>query len=558
LNYSDHLSFCRRCGQPLARSASDPVMDTVCCTRCGARTVKGEKFCQQCGARVVIGAQETVVGACYHCGTSWRSGWLFCKTCGLDRDRALLLPTSMPVASSAARTLVSEAEEMAQVAKVFCKRCGATAKPFSRYCETCGNTLDLSKEAPPIEPAEDEVEKPVITGKLTVPPAAAAFRTQTDSPTGRLQASLSDRGPRPAAVEPLAEIERTGRKTMAINDSLTTNFPNSTDPLIARPTDPNPETMITTLPDAVSVGAEQSIERSDSQGAIVVWMIIATLAVAAGFVAWRLWTGQKNSSLSGSPSLSQSSNQSTPQPENALLGATPETAAGPNRAVAPGTPDGMVLVPGGVFRMGRNDGDEFESPAHDVEINPFFIDRTEVTNEEYQRFVSATGYRAPAHWADGKIPDGQTKFPVVNVTWDDANAYARWANKRLPTEAEWEFAARGSDGRIYPWGNNWRQDYANAGRSRNGGLVETGSYAPGASPFGALDMCGNAWEWTSSDFKDYPGKKTASSLASAGFKVIRGGAFDAAQKNVTTTYRGAISPDSVPDKTGFRCARDIQ
>src|SRR5262245_24349844 len=216
LNYADQLNYCRRCGQPLARSASEPVIDTVCCTRCGARTVRGEKFCQHCGARGVAPTPETVIGACYNCGTSWRSGWLFCKTCGLDRDRALLLPTSMPAAPSSARTILSEAEEIGEVAKVFCKRCGATAKPFSKYCETCGNTLDLSKEAPSLEepskldspakglpvkdlpakdlPAkdrvDDETEKPVITGKLVVPPAAAAFRTQSDSPTGRLQASL--------------------------------------------------------------------------------------------------------------------------------------------------------------------------------------------------------------------------------------------------------------------------------------------------------------------------------------------------------------------------------
>jgi serine/threonine protein kinase, bacterial len=218
----------------------------------------------------------------------------------------------------------------------------------------------------------------------------------------------------------------------------------------------------------------------------------------------------------------------------------------------------MVFVPGGIFKMGRDDGDELERPAHIVEVKPFFIDRNEVTNEEYQRFVSATGHRAPAHWAGGKIPEGQTNFPVVNVSWDDANAYARWANKRLPTEAEWEFAARGTDGRIYPWGSGWKRDYANAGRSRNGALIETGRYGPGASPFGALDLCGNVWEWTSSEFADYPGRKIASSLAGAGLKVIRGGAYNVMPQRATSTYRGAVPPDRFFDKTGFRCAREAQ
>ncbi|MGE0132639.1 MAG: SUMF1/EgtB/PvdO family nonheme iron enzyme [Blastocatellales bacterium] len=565
LSYPDHLSFCRRCGQPLARSASDPVMDTICCTRCGARTVKGEKFCQQCGSGVGAGAQETVVGACYHCGTSWRSGWLFCKTCGLDRDHALLLPTSMPGAPSSARTLSGAAEEMTEIVKVFCKRCGAAAKPYSRFCETCGNTIGLPKEAAEEELAESEVKGAVITGKLAAPPAAPAFRTQTDSPSSRLQTPPSDYGQYPTVIEPLADGAGGGRKTIAINDSLTANFPDETDGLASRPTNPNPETVITTLPmnapDAAPFGAEQSIQQSDSRGSTVVWMIIIVLTVAAAGVAWRLLNNQKGANRPADSPVSQAADQSTAQTITASPEALPSAAPGPEQPAGPAIPaipDGMVFVPGGDFKMGRDDGDEFESPAHAVNVKPFYIDQLEVTNEEYQRFVSATGHRAPTHWINGKIPDGQTKFPVVNVSWDDANAYARWANKRLPTEPEWELAARGTDGRVYPWGNVWRQNYANAGRGKEGDLVETGRYESGASPFGALDMCGNAWEWTSSDFKDYPGRKVASSLAGAGLKVIRGGAYDVAAKRATTTYRGGISPDRIPDKTGFRCVRDAQ
>src|SRR5262245_54130432 len=579
LNYADHLNYCRRCGQPLARSASEPIIDTVCCTRCGARTVRGEKFCQHCGARGVAATPETVIGACYHCGTSWRSGWLFCKTCGLDRDRALLLPTAMPTASSAEETAISEADELPEIAKVFCKRCGASAKPFSRYCETCGNTLDLSKEAPNKEPAAGEVEKTVITGKLVTPPAAAAFRTQADSPTGRLQASLSDRGQRPATVDPPSEpaklaepatftdpvdtagIARAARKTAAVHDSLTTNFPEATDPLVGRQTSPGAELTLRAFPDSeddVPIESEQLIQRSDSRGATVVWIIIIFLAVAAAFVALQLRANMRNAASLANTSPSPPPDQATAPTSTALLGATPEPAKRAASAAGAATPAGMVFVPGGTFKMGRNNGDEFEGPAHTVKVKPFFIDRTEVTNEEYQRFVSATGHRSPSHWAGGKIPEGQTKFPVVNVSWDDANAYARWANKRLPTEAEWEFAARGTDGRIYPWGSGWKRDYANAGRSENGSLIKTGSYEPGASPFGALDLCGNVWEWTSSEFADYPGRKVASSLAGAGLKVIRGGAYDVAPRRATSTYRGAVPPNRAFDKTGFRCVREAQ
>jgi formylglycine-generating enzyme required for sulfatase activity len=551
LNYSDRLSFCRRCGQSLVRSSGDPVMDTVCCTRCGARTAKGERACRQCGAsNVAAPSREAVVGACYHCGASWRSGWLFCKTCGIDREHALMLPTSIPPTSTPAREVkVSEAEELPEIAKVSCKRCGAAAKPFSRYCETCGNTLDLMKGVPPKEPVEDEQDQGVITGKLVVPPVAAAFRTQADLPTGSLQASLSTRNQRP--LEPFDATGRAGRKTGVIKDSLTTDFRAATGPLPGRPANPNSEKKKKTFEGPISGGrTEQLVQRSDSRGAILVWIIIATLAVAAGFVAWWLWTSQKNLMRRTGQSAQQS-----PQPTTGLLGATPQVSPIPKQTAAP---DGMVFVPGGTFKMGRDDGDELERPAHIVEVRPFFIDRNEVTNEEYQRFISATKRRAPAHWVGGKIPNGQMRFPVVNVSWGDASAYARWAKKRLPTEAEWEFAARGTDGRVYPWGSEWKPGYANAGQGRKGRLFETGRYAPGASPFGALDMCGNVWEWTASDFKDYPGHKIASSLVGAGLKVIRGGAYDAVLKNATTTYRGAVSPDRAYDKTGFRCARDAK
>lgn len=491
------------------------------------------------------------MGACYHCGASWRSGWLFCKTCGIDRDRALLLPTSMPASAPAGKppgrdSAGAEAEELPDIATVACKRCGAMAKPFSRYCETCGNTLDLSKGVPPKESAEDEKDQGVITGKLVVPPVAAAFRTQADLPTGRLQSSLSNRGQR--SLEPFREPGRVGRKTVAVNDSPTNGIRGATGPLSDRPTNPNSETRKKTFEEPVSRGrTEQLIERSDSRGAVLVWIIIATLGLGAGLVAWRLWTNQKN--LQRAP-------RATPQqsPSQLTTGATPQTSPG----LKAGAPEGMVFVPGGMFKMGRDDGDELERPAHIVEVKPFFIDRNEVTNEEYQRFISGSNRRAPQHWVGGKIPAGQAKFPVVNVSWSDATAYAQWSKKRLPTEAEWEFAARGTDSRVYPWGNEWKPDYANAGQGKAGRLFDVGRNASGASPFGALDMCGNVWEWTANDFKDYPGRKTASSLAGSGLKVIRGGAYDADLKNATTTYRGAVSPDRVYDKTGFRCARDAR
>ncbi len=105
-------------------------------------------------------------------------------------------------------------------------------------------------------------------------------------------------------------------------------------------------------------------------------------------------------------------------------------------------PSGMVYVPGGEFMMGSNDGDEYSRPAHKVLVKSFFIDITETTNEEYKKFIEVTNYKTPPDWKNGSFPEGKAKFPVVGIDWDAANAFAKWAGKRLPTEEEWEFAAR--------------------------------------------------------------------------------------------------------------------
>ncbi|MDQ3009642.1 MAG: formylglycine-generating enzyme family protein [Acidobacteriota bacterium] len=217
-------------------------------------------------------------------------------------------------------------------------------------------------------------------------------------------------------------------------------------------------------------------------------------------------------------------------------------------------PDGMIYVPSGRFEMGRSNGDEYERPAHIVEVEPFFIDRTEVSNEQYQRFVTETNHRAPTHWQNGGFAPAAARLPVVNVSWDDATTYARWAGKRLPTEAEWEFAARGTDGRIYAWGNTWNASASNAGHGNGGRITEVGRFPAGASPFGAMDMCGNVWEWTASSLQSY----AEGHQEIAPGKVIRGGAFDVPSDRATATYRGVLPADRLRDKTGFRTVRTVK
>jgi serine/threonine-protein kinase len=231
---------------------------------------------------------------------------------------------------------------------------------------------------------------------------------------------------------------------------------------------------------------------------------------------------------------------------------------GSEQAAAPAPPPGMAYVRGGEFTMGSDAGDEYERPAHKVAVKSFFIDIYEVPCEEYEKFVKATGHKAPANWVNGGCPPGQGRKPVAGVDWYDATAYAAWVKKRLPTEEEWEFAARGTDGRKYPWGNEWLANAANAGDSSAGQFVDVGNYPDGKSPFGAMDMVGNAWEWTASDLHAYSGGRIPDQ-ASAELKVIRGGFWRSSTPKATTTFRRGWDARDARDgyvNTGFRCAKD--
>jgi serine/threonine-protein kinase len=246
---------------------------------------------------------------------------------------------------------------------------------------------------------------------------------------------------------------------------------------------------------------------------------------------------------------------------------TPTPPPSPTPIVAP---VGMIYVLGGEVSIGRDDGGDSEKPAHQVTVAPFFIDLTEVTNEQYQKFVDAKAYKPPPMWQGNHFPVDADKVPVTDVTWEDAKAYAEWVGdgKRLPTEEEWEFAARGTDGRIYPWGREWAAGLSNSKSddSENQRLIGVGQFPKGASPFGLLDMSGNAWEWTASEFKEYPGgTKYNPPVGYKNLKVIRGGSFASLPSDVTATVRyawPATREDWPPGQkidytgTGFRLAKD--
>lgn len=230
---------------------------------------------------------------------------------------------------------------------------------------------------------------------------------------------------------------------------------------------------------------------------------------------------------------------------------------------ASSAPDGMVLVPAGKFTMGTNSGDrEGENvprtyndarPEHPVTIAAFYIDKTEVTNADYLKFCQSAHYPVPPDWKDGKFPATEADFPVTRVSWFEAAAYARWAGKRLPTEAEWEKAARGTDGRTYPWGNDWDEMKLIWARSKPD---KVGLRPTGASPYGALDMAGNVYEWTSDWYAAYPKAPVSYPEYNQTLKVVRGGGFYGYNFAAATFFRSVDYPRARSEWIGFRCAKD--
>ena len=217
----------------------------------------------------------------------------------------------------------------------------------------------------------------------------------------------------------------------------------------------------------------------------------------------------------------------------------------------------MLAIPAGEFTMGSDVEDE--RPPHVVFVDGFEIDKLEVTNEDFEKFVAETGHVTDAEQAGETswlyYARGKPQHPVVKVSWNDANAFCQWAGKRLPTEAEWEKAARGADARSYPWGNQWDAARANAKEAGNRGTTAVGSFPAGASPYGVMDMAGNVAEWTTDWFKAYPGGDFYSPYFGEKYRVIRGGGWFSDQNLVRTTERSASSMTLANDDVGFRCAR---
>jgi formylglycine-generating enzyme required for sulfatase activity len=229
-------------------------------------------------------------------------------------------------------------------------------------------------------------------------------------------------------------------------------------------------------------------------------------------------------------------------------------------------PNEMVLIPAGPFIRGTNNRLFDEGPQHTVNLPAFWIDRYEVTNLQYKKFIDATKRRSPSHFRNRTFPQGKADHPVTFVSWYDAKAYCEWAGKRLPTDVEWEKAARGTDGREYPWGNELVLTNANMPMRWQaiglpGDTTPVGAFENGKSPYGLYDMSGNVWEWTASWYKSYPGNTTASENFGERYKTLKGGSwFDCSFYrcgiSAPVYNRAFFAQNTKNDTFGFRCAKD--
>ncbi|MBK9130122.1 MAG: formylglycine-generating enzyme family protein [Gammaproteobacteria bacterium] len=229
-------------------------------------------------------------------------------------------------------------------------------------------------------------------------------------------------------------------------------------------------------------------------------------------------------------------------------------------------PNEMVHIPAGPFTMGTDERLPDEGPAHIVDLPAYDIDMYEVTNGQYKAFMDATRHRSPPQFENRTWPAGKVDHPVVGVTWNDAHDYCEWAGKRLPTDEEWEKAARGTDARRYPWGDGFGMTRANTplywnSQQREGDTSPVGAFAEGVSAYGLYDMTGNVWEWTESWYRAYPGNTHPNENYGEHYKTLKGGSwwdcsFYKCGISAPSFNRSFFLKTTKNNSFGFRCAKD--
>lgn len=300
------------------------------------------------------------------------------------------------------------------------------------------------------------------------------------------------------------------------------------------------------------------------------WLIGGAVLALAAIVTFALLWQRGNEEQAGANTLAEAKKNEPPQ-----------------------VPENLVMIEGGSFMMGRNlteaekslefiEGRQrvrvfrYDYPAHPMDVQTFYLDKTEVSNAQYEEFINSSGHAPPEHWQGATPPPNAALVPVTNVTYLDATSYCDWRTSqrndgfvyRLPTEEEWEYAARGKEaGRpaaplnLYPWGDIWQDGLANTKEARLDRPRNVDAYPNGQSPFGVLNLAGNVYEWTKSDFNHYPGSDQPTPTPPGGqgtYQVVRGGYFGRQKEFATTTNRVWAGPEDKGPKLGFRCAAELK
>ena len=296
---------------------------------------------------------------------------------------------------------------------------------------------------------------------------------------------------------------------------------------------------------------------SESKNNFLAWAIILGLGLILIVVAYRAGKNTDGSSV-----------------ENEQVKASKPASQAQHPAISSSE---MILVPAGKFIMGTDEVDasgksqEFgfneplylnEQPRREIDLPAFYMDKYEVSNAQFVEYLHALGKYSEQDIANvvQRLQMQEPGLPVRNITWYKAEEYCSFVGKRLPTEAEWEKAARGTDGREYPWGNDWNQEYVNKGQGE-ADVVPVGSLDKGKSPYGIYEMAGNVMEWTADWYEAYPGAEYKSPNYGHKRKVARGGSWGGVGHYVIphyfrTAYRFNFEPDQAFNDVGFRCAKD--
>jgi formylglycine-generating enzyme required for sulfatase activity len=295
----------------------------------------------------------------------------------------------------------------------------------------------------------------------------------------------------------------------------------------------------------------QPVQQNTQKSGPSLWLIggmVAIIVLALGLglllVLLRLLQPVSGEQASAPPPIEQpevsvEEATGTPTAEQTMVPPTTEVEVSVEEPLLPSS-KGMVKVPGGLYTVGQDAPSHNYAPAQQLELAEFWLDQYEVTNARYAEFLANTGQQPPASWPEGTFPPGQENHPVQGVTWDSAEAYCIWVNKRLPTEAEWEAAARGAKEWLYPWGDDQR-----AVKLPQSGTYEVGSIAANQSPFGVFDMAGNVWEWVGDTYAP----------VAEGQRVLHGGE-NGFLKDMAYRLSGPPDQESIIKTAGIRCAAD--